>query len=123
MVNDHFHLIEKWLQNQSLDPLTSLLDITEFRIDLYESEQEYFIEVLLPSSTENIFLLVEDKTLHIQINTNLNNILEEKNRSILFPIDICNKVLKTDYPRSILEISISKNKYLPTHQNSWQIKC
>ncbi len=40
--------IEKWLENFFLDPLTSYLDETTFRIDLYETADDYIVEALLP---------------------------------------------------------------------------
>ncbi len=42
-----FDQMEMWLENYFLDPLTSYLDQTQFRIDLYETEKEWIVEAIL----------------------------------------------------------------------------
>ena len=61
-----FDLVEKWLENYCLDPLTTQDDLTQFRIDLYETDQEWIVEALLNEyNSSEIKVFIEDKKLVI----------------------------------------------------------
>ena len=45
MTDDNWiHLMDEWLKNHFLDPLTSILDETEFRIDVYEQKRNILLK-------------------------------------------------------------------------------
>jgi spore coat protein M len=111
------HLMDEWFKNHFLDPLTSVLDETEFRIDVYETEKEYIVEALLPNCNPcDIHISVEKNLLIIKAILLDPNAREEKRRTIDFPIPITQNPIHAVYTNQILEIFIKKEK----HQNSLQ---
>lgn len=101
--------IDKWLETFFLDPLTSYLDETTFRIDLFETAEEFIIEALLPDydATEIEVLLKED-AVWIQAGKN-NPKVESKKREIPFPFDIINHQVTASFSSGMLEVFISKH--------------
>lgn len=105
------YLMDEWLKNHFLDPLTSVLDETEFRIDVYETEKEYIVEALLANCQENsIHLSVNKNLLIIKAIMNDSNLQEEKQRSIEFPVSITQNPIHAVFANQILEIFIQKEK-------------
>lgn len=104
--------MDKWLENFFLDPLTTYLDQTQFRIDLYETEKEWIVEALLSDyETSDITVFVEEKKLLIKavkfpppIEKNAEICL----RNIVFPFTIINQKIVASFHSGILEVSISK---------------
>lgn len=105
------HLMDEWLKNHFLDPLTSVLDETEFRIDVYETEKEYIVEALLPNCRAGDIHISVKKNLLI-INAILQDPIsrEEKRRTIDFLIPITQNSIHAVYTNQILEIYIRKEK-------------
>ncbi|WP_312093942.1 Hsp20/alpha crystallin family protein [Niallia sp.] len=105
------HLMDEWFKNHFLDPLTSVLDETEFRIDVYETEKEYIVEALLPNcQPSDIHLSVEKNLLTIKAILQDTISHEEKRRTIDFPIPITQNPIHAVYTNQILEIFIKKEK-------------
>lgn len=98
--------LEKWLESFFLDPFTSYLDQTQFRIDLYETNTELIIEALL----------VNYKSSEVTVHLNGSNVLIKacsskvppKERTITFPFIIISQKVTASYSNDILEIIISK---------------
>lgn len=99
-------LWEKWLESFFLDPFTSILDQTQFRVDLYDSETEMIIEAMLPqhlSSQINVYL--DDSSVLIKVSSSSNL---SKERIITFPFKINSQKVEATFSNDILEIIISK---------------
>lgn len=103
------NVIDKWLESFFLDPLTSYLDETIFRIDLFETAEEFIVEALLPEykKDEVSVLLEEDKILIEALQQQQNG---HKQRMISFPFSIVHHRVKATFESGILEVFISKNK-------------
>ncbi|MBA4538569.1 Hsp20/alpha crystallin family protein [Bacillus aquiflavi] len=106
--NDHslLHDFEKWMECFFLDPLTSLLDHSEFRIDLFETGETIIIEALLPHfESHEISVHVEKNELIIKAGSNSS----PKKRTVSFPFLLQNKEITATLNNGILEVSISKH--------------
>lgn len=107
-----FDLVEKWLENYCLDPLTSQDDLTQFRIDLYETDQEWIVEALLNEyNSSEIKVFIEDNKLVItavKSSTPSNEL--KKVRTIQFPFQVINQKVMAHYINGILEVFISKSE-------------
>ncbi|WP_445487197.1 Hsp20/alpha crystallin family protein [Niallia sp. 03133] len=102
--------IEEWLKDFFLDPLTTYLDETEFRMDVFETENDYIVEALLPHYTKNnIAVTVNNDFLTILATSSLNSEVVEKKRTIYFPFSINKKEITAVFHHDILEIFVSKN--------------
>lgn len=98
--------LEKWLETLFLDPTTSILDQTEFRVDLYDSETEMIIEALLPNySSTDITVFLDVKQVNIKACKSSN---QTKERTVTFPFIINSQKVTASFSNEILEISISK---------------
>jgi spore coat protein M/HSP20 family protein len=99
-------LWEKWLESFFLDPFTAILDQTQFRVELYDTQTEVIIEALLPqyvSSQIDIYLDVS--SIIIKANSSSN---QTKQRMITFPFRINSLKVEASFSNGILEIVISK---------------
>ncbi|GKU82784.1 Hsp20/alpha crystallin family protein [Niallia sp. NCCP-28] len=101
--------MEDWLKDFFLDPLTTFLDEAEFRIDVFETENHYIIEALLPPcKKEDLNVSTENDALTIMVNCLINHNIEKKQRTVSFPFAIDAKEIQAVLNREILEILISK---------------
>jgi HSP20 family molecular chaperone IbpA len=102
--------IEQWLEKFFLDPLTSFLDEAAFRIDLFETAEEYIIEALLPSyQPQEIDIILENNTIRIQVHKgNLEN--DRKKRNVSFPFSVIEHEVTAAFHDDVLEVFIAKNK-------------
>jgi HSP20 family molecular chaperone IbpA len=107
-----FDLVEKWLENYCLDPLTTQDDLTQFRIDLYETDQEWIVEALLNEyKSSDIKVFIEDKKLVITAlkpSTSSNHL--KRVRTIQFPFEVINQKVTAHFINGILEVLISKSE-------------
>lgn len=104
-------LMDEWLKNHFLDPLTSVLDETEFRIDVYETDKEFIVEALLANCQKSsIYLAVNKNVLTIKAMIHDSNLFEEKQRSIEFPVSIDQNPIHAVFANEILEIFIQKEQ-------------
>lgn len=101
--------MEKWLRKLYLDPLTSYLDDTTFRVDIFETDKEYIIEAMLTDyESDDISVCLTDKHIEIKANQKENATKETKLRIIDFPFKVINKEVRANFSKGILEIYISK---------------
>lgn len=107
-----FDLVERWLENYCLDPLTTQDDLTQFRIDLYETEQEWIVEALLNEyDSSEIKVFIEEKNLIITARQpSTSPSLQNRIRSINFPFHIINQKVTANFINGILEVFISKTE-------------
>jgi HSP20 family molecular chaperone IbpA len=99
-------LWEKWLESFFLDPFTAILDQTQFRVELYDTQTEVIIEALLPqylSSQIDIYLDVSSVIIKAKSSSK-----PTKERMITFPFRINSLKVEASFSNGILEIFISK---------------
>jgi HSP20 family molecular chaperone IbpA len=105
-------LIENWFEQFFLDPLTTYLDKTVFRIDLFGTENEFIVEALLPScQKENIHVAVNGQELSIKVKDHKKNHPHSHNykiRTVTFPMSIDELKIDTRFEHDILEIKLYK---------------
>lgn len=101
--------IEKWLETFFLDPLTSYMDQTTFRIDLYETDDQIIIEALLLDfhSPDVIVHLHRDCVVICVAQANIEKLVK---REINLPFSVIDKNVYGHLHNNILEIFISKNE-------------
>jgi spore coat protein M/HSP20 family protein len=105
-------LVEKWLENYFLDPLTSYYDQAEFRIDLLETDHEWIVEAILNDfDASEIKVFIDGKKLIITATkyppAAYPNI---KKRCIEFPFVVVLQEVMATFSNGILEIFISKTQ-------------
>jgi HSP20 family molecular chaperone IbpA len=107
-----FDLVERWLENYCLDPLTTQDDLTQFRIDLYETDQEWIVEALLNEyNSSEIKVFVEENKLIITADKSSTPTSQQKRvRTIQFPFQVINQKVTANYINGILEVLISKSE-------------
>ncbi|MGX6443358.1 Hsp20/alpha crystallin family protein [Neobacillus sp. K501] len=107
-----FDLVERWLENYCLDPLTTQDDLTQFRIDLYETDQEWIVEALLNEfNSSEIKVFVDEKNLIISAGHQSTSSHSQKRiRSINFPFRVINQKVTANFVNGILEVFISKTE-------------
>ena len=104
-------VVEEWLENFFLDPLTSYQDETIFRIDLFETAEEYIVEAMLPQTKKsNITIKLEHENIIIDVASDCHNKENVKQRKISFPFSIIHHDVNAIFESEILEISINKEK-------------
>jgi HSP20 family molecular chaperone IbpA len=98
-------LWEKWLESFFLDPFTSILDQTQFRVELYDSDTEVIIEATLPQHlSSQIDVYLDVSSVVIKVNSSKN----PKGRIICFPFPVNSQKVEAAFSNEILEIVISK---------------
>ncbi|XJZ28956.1 Hsp20/alpha crystallin family protein [Bacillota bacterium Lsc_1132] len=104
--------MEKWLENYFLDPLTTYLDQSHFRIDLYETDKNWIVEALLSNyEASEISVFVEAEKMIIKaVKSPLLPMqqTEVKMRTIRFPFLIVDQKIIASFHSGILEVCISK---------------
>jgi len=106
-----FDLVEKWLENYFLDPLTSYYDQTQFQIDLYETEKEWIVEAILTQfEVAEIKIYIEEKKLIISACRYSPSVPLKKSRMIEFPFLITRQEVSAAFTNGILEVFISKTE-------------
>ncbi|WP_273127303.1 Hsp20/alpha crystallin family protein [Bacillus weihaiensis] len=99
--------IEEWMSQFFTDPFTSLLDEETFRIDLFETNEEYIIEAQVGEDVCIEHVMVYTNQERVIINLSLEE-SESKIREIRLPICIHNKKITANLTNGILEVIISK---------------
>lgn len=106
--------MDEWLENYFLDPLTSFYDQIQFRIDLFETDQEWIVEASMDDyQSSKITVNVKDKKLIISVkgrisSSNINGQIQT--RTIEFPFPIKDQKITASFQKGILEIFISKQE-------------
>lgn len=112
--------IEEWMTQFFTDPFTTLLDEHTFRVDLFETSEEYIIEAELGETIkkENIQITTCNEKIKILVCPDKNNQDKEQSnndelsRNIKFPFIVEEKVIKATLVNGILEIKICKDGQL-----------
>jgi HSP20 family molecular chaperone IbpA len=108
--------IEKWMTQFFTDPFTSLLDEYTFRVDLFETSEDFIIEAELGEmkKKEDVQLTAFMENLKITVHPDLSeHNKEEQNkeeitRIVILPYSIEDKEIVATLNIGILEIKISK---------------
>ncbi|WP_010282206.1 Hsp20/alpha crystallin family protein [Bacillus timonensis] len=102
--------LEEWMRQFLEDPY--LLDDYQFRIDLFETQNEYIIEAeLFGYQPEQIQLNVKNDTFHIKL-TNCEEPPDETvltERVVTLPFELEKRKIEALFRNEILEIYIKKN--------------
>jgi HSP20 family molecular chaperone IbpA len=99
-------LWEKWLESFFLDPFTSILDQTQFRVELYDSDTEVIIEAMLTQQRPSqIDVYLDGSSVVIKVSSSSNF---TKERTITFPFNISSQKVEATFSDERLEIIISK---------------
>lgn len=100
--------LDHWLESFFLDPHTSFLDQTQFRIDIFETSTHFIIEALLSGfEHSNVFVDVENGTIIITAKREESVV---KERRIELPFQVNQRKIKAYLNNGILEVFIFKNK-------------
>ncbi|WP_251550644.1 Hsp20/alpha crystallin family protein [Neobacillus muris] len=106
--------MEQFLKNYFLDPLTSLADQQQFRIDIYETEENWIVEAFMDELlSSEITVKIADTQLIInaQKHTYTNpSSFPQRSRTIDFPFPIINHCVTAAFQNGVLEIFISKTE-------------
>ncbi|NRD79593.1 Hsp20/alpha crystallin family protein [Bacillus sp. BRMEA1] len=109
-----FEQVDKWLKDYFLDPYTTHCDLTQFRIDLYETDDDWIVEAVLNEyKSSDITVKVENKKLLIyaqKIGSTTSAPCQKRFRIIDFPFPIINHHVNASFENGILEIFISKTE-------------
>jgi HSP20 family molecular chaperone IbpA len=98
---------ERWMKDWLLDPYTTQLDETQFRVDLFDTTEAYIVEVTTEKfSVQEVILTKKNQTLTIEI------IPKEKDRtkarSVNFPFSLKYHPIQLYPQKEYLEIHILK---------------
>ncbi|MBD8068188.1 Hsp20/alpha crystallin family protein [Bacillus sp. PS06] len=104
-----FEGMEKWMEQFFDDPFTSISE--SFRVDLFETDEEYIIEAELPTvKKDNVQLHLVDDALIVEVKTNtVTSNSKTLKREILLPFEMKRRIVKAILKNNILEIFIQKN--------------
>ncbi|WP_163102206.1 Hsp20 family protein [Peribacillus alkalitolerans] len=109
---DFVYLTDAWLDDLFLDPFANELDECIFRIDLFETTEEYIVEALLDGiNHQDIKVKVNGEKLIINVYCNSScgkNIL--KSRTVNFPYPLQENQLNQKLSGDILEITVPKKE-------------
>lgn len=101
----NFERVDQWLKEYFLDPNTTYCDFTQFRIDLYETDENWIVEAVLKSrKRSDITVKVENHRMMIAVQ----KAKEKQIRTIDFPFPIINHLVSASFQNGILEVFISK---------------
>ncbi|WP_042456710.1 Hsp20/alpha crystallin family protein [Neobacillus dielmonensis] len=104
--------MERFLREYFLDPLTSLADHNQFKIDIYETENDWIVEAYMNDfSSSEITVKITGNRLIINAQkhsyTNPSP-FPQRNRTIDFPFPIIDHCVTASFENEVLEIVISK---------------
>jgi spore coat protein M len=106
--NSDSESIDKWLEMLFLDPLTSFLDETAFRLDIFESANQFIIEVDIPEHSSKLTVCLKENTIMISI------VCEGKlrTRQVDWPFDVRENKVVANVSDQVVEIIIEKETTL-----------
>ncbi|WP_108669287.1 Hsp20/alpha crystallin family protein [Peribacillus acanthi] len=109
---DVLYLSESWQDDLFLDPYANELDECQFRIDLFETTEEYIVEALLDGiNHQDIQVNVNGRKLIINVFCTSScgkNVL--KSRSVHFPFPLQENQINPKLTGDILEITVAKKE-------------
>lgn len=115
--------VEDWMKQFLEDPY--LLDDYQFRIDLFETQNEYIIEAELSGyQPEQIQLNVKNDNFHIKLTDRekptIDTILTE--RVVTLPFELEKRRIEALFQNEILEIYIKKNSKRKKNKSRIKVK-
>ncbi|WP_282034565.1 Hsp20/alpha crystallin family protein [Metabacillus indicus] len=102
--------IEDWMNQFFTDPFSALLDCRSFRVDLFETSEEYIVEAEFADvKPEDIQIKADRETLIITAQTARQTTESDQlERSILLPFSLEKKKIEAVFSNDILEVKIFK---------------
>lgn len=109
--------IEEWMTQFFTDPFTNLLDEQTFRVDLFETNENYIIEAELGKTIEKEDIQVCTSIETVKISVQQKRVEHQKKgkqsdeiitRTVILPYKIEDKVIIASFINGILEVKISK---------------
>ncbi len=116
--NSDSQSIDKWLEALFLDPLTTFLDETAFRIDIFESGTQFIIEADIPEQSTDTTVALQENTIIISVNCGG----KIRSRKVDWPFDVREHEVGAYKMDQLLEISINKEKTLAPMNRLIEIK-
>lgn len=116
--NSDSRSIDKWLETLFLDPLTTFLDETAFRIDIFESGTQFIIEADIPDPSTETTVSLQENTVVISVNCGG----KIRTRKVDWPFDVRAHEVVAIKIDQVLEISIDKEKTLAPVDRLIEIK-
>lgn len=116
--NSDSRSIDKWLEALFLDPLTTFLDETAFRIDIFESGTQFIIEADIPEQSTETTVALQENTVIITVNCSG----KIRTRKVDWPFDVRAHEVVAYKIDQVLEISIDKEKTLAPVDRLIEIK-
>jgi HSP20 family molecular chaperone IbpA len=102
-----FEGLEDWMEQFFSDPLSSYLDEQHFRIDVFETQNEYIIEADLPNFAEKQIIIEMNKDMvKINVQKSKEVLLE---RTVWMPFNLLEKEAFALFEKGILEVHIMKD--------------
>ncbi|MBM7691412.1 HSP20 family molecular chaperone IbpA [Peribacillus deserti] len=96
---------DEWMKAYSLDPFTTYLDYTVFRVDVFNTVEAYIVEALLDHChSKDYMVLVKENELVIRLLVEK----EHLERKIYFPSSIHSKTIQSTLKDDILEVKVFK---------------
>ncbi|WP_335868953.1 hypothetical protein [Bacillus sp. 2205SS5-2] len=112
--------LEKWeqlLKGVLLDPFTNYLDENQFRIDLFDTTDEYIVEIFTSEmEIEEIEISKSDANLNISLKCEKEQ--EARKRSIPFPFSLKQHHINAKYQGDWLEVYIKKERCMNQPQST-----
>lgn len=109
--------IEEWMTQFFTDPFTNLLDEQTFRVDLFETNENYIIEAELGKTIEKEDIQVCTSIETVKISVQQKRVEHQNKgkqrdeiitRTVILPYKIEDKVIIASFINGILEVKISK---------------
>jgi len=110
-----FNGVEDWMEQFLEDPFTSMMDHFQFRVDLFETSQEYIVEAeLINYKKEHLSVEINGATVIIQAKrpTALSPDNDKVERIVTLPYTLATKDVQARYTNNILEITIKKEGHI-----------
>lgn len=116
--NSDSQSIDKWLEALFLDPLTTFLDETAFRIDIFESGTQFIIEADIPNQSTETTVSLQENMVVISVNCGG----KIRTRKVDWPFDVRQHEVSAYQIDQVLEITIDKEKTLASVDRLIEIK-
>jgi HSP20 family molecular chaperone IbpA len=104
--------MEQWLKEYFLNPLTSHYDHSQFRIDIYETEEYWIVEGFLDDyDSSEITVKIEESQLIItaqKLGLTYPSPSPKRLRAINFPFSLICHSINATFDHGVLEVFISK---------------
>ncbi|PLR69864.1 spore coat protein [Bacillus sp. UMB0893] len=104
--------IEEWMNQFFTDPFSALIDYHSFRVDLFETSEDYIVEAeFTDMNPEQIRIEINQESLIIKVLATLseNDEKDQLERTILLPFTLEKKVIEAFFSNDILEVKIAKD--------------